>query len=364
MLICAGGTGGGVYPAIAVLEALKGRVRDESLDVLWVGGAGGMEEDLVTRAGIPFHAVPAAGVHGVGLRQLPGNLLKLARGVWASRRILDGFHPDVLFFTGGYVAVPVALAGWRVPTVLYVPDIEPGMALKFLARFADRIALTTQESRRFFSRRAVVVVTGYPVRTELLRWGREAARREFDLRDDLPVLLVFGGSKGARSINRALLAALREVLGMAQVIHLSGALDWPEVEAARQALPERLAARYHAFPYLHERMGAALASADLVLSRAGASTLGEFPAFGLPAVLVPYPYAWRYQKVNAEYLAHRGAALVLEDETLQETLLPTLRSLLEQEQKLSAMREAMRSLATPQAGDAIADQIVQLAGKG
>ncbi len=323
-----------------------------------------MEEDLVRRAGIPFQAVPAAGVHGVGIRQLPGNLLKLARGAWASRRILRRFRPDALFFTGGYVAAPMALAGWRVPTMLYVPDIEPGLALKFLARFADRIALTAAESRRFFSRRARTVVSGYPVRPELLRWKREEARHEFGLSEDLPVLLVFGGSKGARSINRALLASLHEVLGMAQVIHLSGTLDWPEVEAASRALPENLATRYHAFPYLHERMGAALAAADLVLSRAGASTLGEFPVFGLPAILVPYPYAWRYQKVNAEYLARHGAAIFLEDASLQDALLPTLRSLLEEPHKLEAMRKAMRALATPNAAETIAEQILDLAGKG
>jgi UDP-N-acetylglucosamine--N-acetylmuramyl-(pentapeptide) pyrophosphoryl-undecaprenol N-acetylglucosamine transferase len=123
----------------------------------------------------------------------------------------------------------------------------------------------------------------------------------------LPVLLVFGGSKGARSINRALLEALPGLLPEMQVLHISGNLDWPEVEAARSALSTGEAAawaeRYHAFPYLHDEMGAALAAADLVVARAGASTLGEFPALGLPAILVPYPHAWRYQKVNADYLA-------------------------------------------------------------
>ena len=110
LLICAGGTGGGVYPALAVLQAIK-----DSAEVLWIGGEGGMETRLVERSGIPFKAIPAAGVHGVGLRTLPRNLWQLGRGVLASRRILREFKPDVLFFTGGYVAVPVALAGWKVP---------------------------------------------------------------------------------------------------------------------------------------------------------------------------------------------------------------------------------------------------------
>ncbi len=130
--------------------------------------------------------------------------------------------------------------------------------------------------------------------------------------DQLPILLVFGGSTGARSINRALLAVLPELLKEMQIIHVSGKLDWAEVEAARGQLSglsgeqADLAQRYRAYPYLHAEMGAALAAADLALSRAGASSLGEFPQAGLPAILVPYPYAWRYQKVNASYLAAAG----------------------------------------------------------
>lgn len=370
MLICAGGTGGGVYPALAALEALKSwKVSDLStfqpsnLETLWVGGEGGMEIELVQRAGIPFQAIPAAGVHGVGLRQLPRNLRLLARGVLAARRILREFRPDVLFFTGGYVAVPMAVAGRGTPSLLYVPDIEPGLALKSLARFAQRIAVTAEDSRRFFSRRARLIVTGYPARRGLAHWDRRAARRRLGLADDLPVLLIFGGSKGARSINMAVLSLLPALLEQAQVVHISGALDWPAVEQARGDLPKRMAGRYHAFEYLHEEMGAALAAADLAVSRAGASALGEFPLFGLPALLVPYPHAWRYQKVNAEYLARRGAALVLEDSRLTEHLLPTVAALLEDAQKRRAMRQAMQALARPQAAEAIARQLVELAGE-
>ena len=146
LLICAGGTGGGVYPALSVLEALGNRVSD----LLWVGSEGGMEAELVTRRNIPYRSIPAAGIHGVGLRSLPGNISRLFQGVKASRRILDEFKPDVLFFTGGYVAAPMAYAGRKKPITLYVPDIEPGMALKFLARFADSIALTAEESKSIF----------------------------------------------------------------------------------------------------------------------------------------------------------------------------------------------------------------------
>ena len=177
------------------------------------------------------------------------------------------------------------------------------------------------------------------------------------------MLLVFGGSKGARSLNRALLACLGDVLNLAQVVHVSGTLDWSEAELAHSSLSPEQAAGYHPFPYLHEKMGAALASANLVLSRAGASTLGELPLFGLPAVLVPYPFAWRYQKVNASYLADHGAAFVLEDGRLSSDLFPTLQSLLNQPDRLAAMGKAMRTLATPRAAELIASEVRVLAAK-
>jgi UDP-N-acetylglucosamine--N-acetylmuramyl-(pentapeptide) pyrophosphoryl-undecaprenol N-acetylglucosamine transferase len=330
-----------------------------------------MEADLVKRAGVPFDTIPAAGVHGVGLRSLPGNLFRLGRGYFASRRLLRAFRPDVLFFTGGYVAVPVALAGKlpqpgvpRPRMVLYVPDIEPGLALKALARFADRIAVTVEDSKRYFppAARERVTITGYPLRPELKTWEPEAARRALEVSGELPVLLVVGGSTGARTINRALFKNLAELLAEMQVVHLAGKLDWPEVEAAQKDLPAELASRYRAYPYLHsERMGAALTAADLVVGRAGASILGELPLFGLPAILAPYPYAWRYQQVNAEYLVSRGAAVILKDADLEARLLPEVRRLISDRSGLEEMRRSMRSLAQPQAADTLAALLEHMA---
>lgn len=345
-----------MYPALSVLQALTIETPCEA--VLWVGGEGGMEAGLVQRAGVPFAAIPAAPVAGVNPLRLPANLWKTLRGVRAAGRLLSSFKPDVLFFTGGFVGVPMAIAARmrRLPTVLYLPDIEPGMALKFQARFANRIALTNENSRGYFPRTAEkrLVVTGYPVRPDLSRWTRAEARRKLNLTDDKPVLLVFGGSKGARSINRALLAGLAELLEITQVVHISGELDWPEVQAAAGNLPAHLSNYYHAYPYLHEEMGAALAAANLVVSRAGAYSLGECPLFGLPAVLVPYPYAWRYQKVNADYLVQHGGALMLRDENLAMQLLPILKELLPDTARLEKMGRAMRALAHPQAAQTIA----------
>jgi UDP-N-acetylglucosamine--N-acetylmuramyl-(pentapeptide) pyrophosphoryl-undecaprenol N-acetylglucosamine transferase len=233
------------------------------------------------------------------------------------------------------------------------------MALKSLSSFADVIAVTTSQSQKFFNKK--VFETGYPLRADLALWDRSTALRHLDISSRLPVLLVLGGSQGARSINMVVLDQLRELLARFEIIHISGDLDWTLVKHNHDQLPMDLAARYHALPYLHE-MGAALAAADLVVSRAGASCLGEYPLFGLPAILVPYPYAWRYQKVNADYLTRRGAAILLEDPALKKELLDTLNVLMDNPNKLKAMRAAMFELSHPRAAEKIAGRLIELAG--
>jgi UDP-N-acetylglucosamine--N-acetylmuramyl-(pentapeptide) pyrophosphoryl-undecaprenol N-acetylglucosamine transferase len=355
--IAGGGTGGHVYPGLAVAQAL--RATGES-DVTYVGGQGGIEEELARRAGLRFVGIPAGGVHGVALWQATQNIVKLIRGCWAARRLGLRERPSALFATGGYASVPVALAAWtlQVPVLAYLPDIEPGLAVRFIAWLASEVAVTVDDSRCYFSDRKVIV-TGYPVRSEFRDLDRAEARETLGLAQTESVLLVMGGSRGARSINRALDGILEPVLDMTQVIHLSGQLDWPWVSGRRDGLPEGLSKRYHAFPYLHE-MGYALASADLVLCRSGASTLGELPFFGLPAVLVPYPHAWRYQRVNAEWLTERGAAITLEDGRLDEELLPTVQHLLRSPQQLARMAERTRMLARPDAATRLAVELQEL----
>jgi UDP-N-acetylglucosamine--N-acetylmuramyl-(pentapeptide) pyrophosphoryl-undecaprenol N-acetylglucosamine transferase len=349
-----------------VLQELgdKGISADDDLELLWVGGEGGMETELVTRAGLQLTTLPAAGLHGVGLLALPRNLWQLARGYFAARRLLGEFKPDVLFFTGGFVAAPVALAGSRVPTLAFVPDIKPGFTLRFIARFADVIAAVAEESRQYFRKPERVQVTGYPVRTEIRRWERADARKHFELVNEMPTLLVFGGSKGARTINVAVAAALPELLKDMQIIHVSGEANWARVQANQAALPPQLAARYHAFPYLHDDMGAAFAAADLALCRAGASTLGELPLFSLPAVLVPIPLKGHLQAENAAYLQNRGAAVILPDEQMTTQLVKTVRGLFNDKARLNAMRVAMAKLAAPNAAKQIAAQLHALGMRG
>lgn len=361
VLLCGGGTGGHVYPALAVASELANRPTTPAM--LYVGAAGEIEETLVPGAGVALETIPGGGLHGVGPARFVRNLVALVRGFFRAGRIIGRFRPDVLFLTGGYVSVPVALATWlrRKPIVVYLPDVEPGLAIRFLSRIATRVAVNVEASRQYLPP-AKVVVTGYPLRSEFYQVrsslaGKRDAKAHFGVPPEDKVLLVFGGSRGARTINRALGAILESVLAAAQVIHISGRLDVQECRERREALPAGARARYHLLDYLHE-MAYALAAADLVVARAGAGTLGEFPFFGLPAILVPYPYAWRYQKVNADYLASRGAAIRLNDEDMREQLWPTIEALLTDEERLRQMSEDAQRLARPDATACLADLLV------
>ncbi|HEY1409810.1 MAG TPA: UDP-N-acetylglucosamine--N-acetylmuramyl-(pentapeptide) pyrophosphoryl-undecaprenol N-acetylglucosamine transferase [Promineifilum sp.] len=362
ILVCAGGTGGGIYPAMAAITELQGMgIRIE--DILWVGTKGDMEEQLVARAGINLETIAAGPIVGVPWAERARNMVKLARGMRSAGQIVRRFRPNVMFMTGGYVSAPVAVAARRnqVPIVVYLPDVEPGSSIRSVLSAARRIACTTEGSRDYVPE-AKMVVTGYPVRPELraaLRMTRNEALTRFKLRTERPTLFVFGGSRGARNINRALIGILPSLLAEVQVIHISGTLTWDEVEEASLGLPPELRAYYRPYPYLHEDMGAAFRAADLVVARAGASMLGECPAFGLPSILIPLTFAWRYQKVNADYLTGRGAAIQLKDEGLAETLLPAIRELLFDPARLQAMAESAAALDRPRAAAQLAHIILE-----
>ena len=325
-----------------------------------------MEERLAARAGLAFETIETGQLRGRDPWTAARNLYRMFRGLRRSLRLVDSFDPDVVLVTGGYVCAPVVLAArWRGrPVLIYLPDLTPGLAIRWLSRLSQQVAVTCPEAARHFPGKALV--SGYPVRQTLLRAAenRAAARRAFDLDPQEKTLLVFGGSRGARSINRALMACLPRLLPVCQVIHVSGHLDWPWMEEEAGKLPPPLRARYRPFAYLHEEMAQALAAADLVVSRAGAATLGEYTVLGLPSLLVPYPYAGRHQEANARYLANHGAAQILDDAALSERLLPMLLTLLNDETALKRMGERAHALARPQAAMRIAEALITLARTG
>jgi UDP-N-acetylglucosamine--N-acetylmuramyl-(pentapeptide) pyrophosphoryl-undecaprenol N-acetylglucosamine transferase len=360
--IVGGGTGGHVYPALAVAEALPGVAPDAELT--WIGTLDGMEGDLVRREGYSFVGIPGGGLHGVALLNAIRNGWLLVRGTWEAVKHVRRERPAAVLTTGGYVSGPVIMAArlHGVPILVFVPDIEPAQSVKAVARVAGRVAITVEDSLRYVSREKAVV-TGYPLGERITRWTRAEGRAALGVDENAPMLFVFGGSRGARSINRAVMQNIGALAEAAHVVHVSGTLDWPEVESVQKALPAVVRSRYHVVPYLHERMGGALAAADLVVSRAGASILGEFPYFGLPSVLVPYPYAWRYQRVNAGWLEDRGAAVIVEDEVLPGDIVPVVTGLLADRERLGRMADASRKLARPRAAVEIAQLFLEL-GQG
>lgn len=367
VLICAGGTGGGIYPALAAATALRNRGLATE-NILWVGTKGEMEQTLVPRAGIRLETIVGGAIAGVPLHKKLVNGSKLLLSIGKALQIVRRFQPNVMFMTGGYMAFPFTLAcRWLgVPIAIYLPDVEPGQSIQFSLRFAQKVGATTDGSAQFVPADKLIV-TGYPVRPEL-RAAADLSKAEalatFNLQPGRPTLMVFGGSRGAQAINRALMNILPELLPTVQIIHISGTFTWDEVDRNAKKLPKALRDFYRPYPYLHDEMGHAFRAADLVLSRAGASMLGESPAFSLPSILVPLAWAWRYQKVNADYLCERGTAVQLTDETLDEKLLPTIQSLLADPDKLAQMRQAAHALDVPDGAAKLAQLIENVAITG
>jgi len=352
-----------VYPALSIAGALRGELpSSEPLDVLYVGSASRAEREIIQHAGIQMRSVQAAPMRGRMPWEMATNALKIGAGVAQANRVLREFKPQAVLSTGGYVSVPVALAARasRIPLAVYLPDLYPGWAVRATARLAQRVAVTAVESLRRLPA-AKSVVTGYPVRPDFWEASPAEGRQRLGLGPEEKVLFVSGASQGAHSINQAIASELQSLLELCEVVHVSGQADEPWLGEIHDSLPEKLRARYHLFGYLHDETPWAMAAADLAVCRSGASVLGELPAVGLPAVLVPYPYAGGHQRINARFLERNGAAIVMDDQDL-DGMLPVVGELLHDEKRLRAMREASKRLARPDAARCIAGILLELAG--
>ena len=320
--------------------------------------AGRTHTDRAVLAGTPWPVVwlDVGPLRGVNPGRLVWNALRMLRAVVTCHRQLRTFRAHAALVTGGYASVPVALAARLagVPVVLHLPDTTPGWAARGIALLAAHVTLAFDLGGRLRTG-APTTVTGYPLRPEFEQPSAERGRAQFNLDSREPLVLVMGGSQGARRLNRAVGGTLEALLAHTQVVHLCGLLDEAEVLELHAALPSKLRRRYIVKAHLPTGIADCMAAADLVVCRAGAATLAELPATGTPAVLVPADYAGGHQQPNAAFLAYHGAALVVADTELTgQRLLAEVTALLDDPDRRHRMAAAMRSLAKPDAAARIA----------
>jgi UDP-N-acetylglucosamine--N-acetylmuramyl-(pentapeptide) pyrophosphoryl-undecaprenol N-acetylglucosamine transferase len=357
VLIAAGGTGGHIYPGIAVAQEIMRR--DANSKVQFVGTARGLETRLVPQAGFELSLIESAGLKNVRLGARLKGIAVLPKSFFATRKLLRQFQPDVVVGAGGYVSGPVVLTAalGNRPTLVMESNALPGWTNRMLARFVDRAAVSFEQALPYF--RGKAKVTGNPVRREFFEIPRKQSEPgKFSL-------LVFGGSQGARAINEAMVAALPRLKAIPidlRIKHQTGPADFEKVQAAYVAAGWRERADVRSYI---DNMMADFAAADLVLCRAGATTTAELIAAGKASIMVPFPFAADdHQRKNAEALEAAGAArMILQQELSGDRLAAEIEKLVQSPQELDRMEEASRKLAHGDAAAAAVDMIEELSQK-
>jgi UDP-N-acetylglucosamine--N-acetylmuramyl-(pentapeptide) pyrophosphoryl-undecaprenol N-acetylglucosamine transferase len=367
LLIAGGGTGGHIYPALAVARSLRERPdRPSAPDLVWVGGHRGLEAEIVRDAGIRCRRLALRSLRTVDLSvHAVLDPVRLALSVPQAAAILAAERPAAILTTGGYVSVPilVAAAPLRIPVVLWEGNAIPGRAVRATARLADALAVSFSAAARALAGAGrPTFVTGTPIR-DVSAMTRAEARARLDLPPDAPTILIFGGSQAVRRFNAAVAEALPRLVERVHVLHVTGDSGYAAALTGREALGPNLRGRYRPYPFLREDMLAALVATDLVVGRAGSSTVAEVTALGIPAVIVPYPHASGHQGANAEILAEAGAARIVPDEAFDEDALIAAADLVLDEPARAAMAAASRAFGRPGAADAVAALVLALADR-
>lgn len=366
ILLTGGGTGGHIYPALSLASHLRSRCPD--VELLYVGTASGLEAQLVPRAGLPFVPVRARGFAGKSLAAMMRAAVDFAVGYRQSRRIIRDFRPQAAVGTGGYVTGPVlfAAAAARVPIVIHEQNAYPGVANRWLSRYAHTVAVPFDEARDHFPQARRVVTTGNPVRPEIIAANREEARKKLAVAPDRPLVLIMSGSRGARTINKAAAAMLTTQELPAGVILVTGEAYYEstlsQLRQSDRAGKLLDSGQLRVYPYL-DRMDWALAAADLAVARAGATTIAELTVRGLPSILIPSPnVSHDHQRQNAALLARAGAAAMLDEDRCTGDFLATLiRQLLADPKRLEQMAAAAKTLGKPRAGHELARLVLEAA---
>jgi len=354
-----GGTGGHIYPGLAVIAEL--RSRGFAGRVAWIGSEKASDRSVVEAAGVEYVAIPSGKLRRNLSLENAADAFRVLAGYAASLRALKALRPSLLFSKGGYVSVPPCAAAARlgIPYFTHESDLSPGLATRLNARRAERILVSYEETRALLPEplRARVVVAGNPVRPSIRRGSADEGRRIVGAPEGLPVVLFLGGSQGARQVNELALAALPGLAGQAYIVHQTG-------EAAGALTPDE-PGRYKSYAYIRDEMPHILAAADLVVGRAGAGTLWECAALGKPMVLVPLcGSGTRGDQVdNARLFESKGAAVALVGaDATAERLLEEIRGFLEDDCRLAAAGDSARLLAGTDAAGNVAELIMDRLG--
>lgn len=369
VLVSGGGTGGHIYPALSVAGKLKQLFDAE---ILYLGDKNGLETKIVPKASLPLVTIYAGKLRRYLSVQTVKDIFKVPVGICQAIGIMRKFKPDVVFTSGGYVAVPAGIAAKLngVPLVMHQQDVMPNLSNRLLAPLATRVTVSFPDSVQYFNKQKTIFA-GNPLREQIAEVALNDAAKvktEFGLQQDVPVILVTGGSQGALHLNEVIVSSLKDMLPMAQVIHISGARTYTDTKAKAKeqlnGIPAEYTERYHLFEYLEEEMPKALKAADLVICRAGAATLSELAALGKPSILVPLPpgLGGSPQEANAAFFERTGASEVVKDKDLvAQELVNLIKRLLSDKDKLKRMSEAVSNIARGTAVDDIARLIQELA---
>jgi UDP-N-acetylglucosamine--N-acetylmuramyl-(pentapeptide) pyrophosphoryl-undecaprenol N-acetylglucosamine transferase len=366
LVVAGGGTGGHLFPGIAVAEEFL--AREKGNEALFVGTEHGIEARVLPRLGFKIEFISASGIRGKNVFSQIKGLLMLLYGYAQSRRILKAFNPDRVLGVGGYASAPIVLAagGMRIRRFIHEQNAIPGLTNKFLARFADRVFVSIEESEQFFPKEKTVL-TGNPIRKEILAEVLKTGnppKTYFDKEGSLSQrgdfhLLVFGGSAGAHSINMNIIAALPFLSRFRERVHIThqtGEKDLLEVREAYQ----RQGFRAEAIPFI-DNMADAYSSADLIVCRAGATTVAEVTACGKPCIFIPYPYAVDdHQRRNAEALLKKSAGfMLLERELSGESLAVLIGELIDNPESVEMAGRNAAKLGQLDAARVIVDEIMK-----
>jgi UDP-N-acetylglucosamine--N-acetylmuramyl-(pentapeptide) pyrophosphoryl-undecaprenol N-acetylglucosamine transferase len=364
LLIAGGGTGGHIYPALAVARSL--RASDPELEMSWLGGRRGLEASIVKAAGIPFRRLVLRSLRSTDRSiHLVLDPLRLVASVPQAAAILASDRPAAILTTGGYVAIPVLLAarGLGIPTVLWEGNVVPGRSVRATARLASAVAVSFAETCA-----ALAVAedrcyrSGTPIR-DFSAIDPVAARERFGVGPGERLLVVFGGSQAVRRFNAAVAEALPELVKRVHLIHVTGDAGYAAALAGREALAPDRRERYRPYPFLGAEMADALVAADLIVGRAGSSTLAEATALGKPLVVVPYPHAAGHQRANARQLVEAGAGLVIDDAAFDAAALLDAAAILDDPARHARMATAARELGRPGAAAAVGELVLAVAAR-